>query len=141
MYSTPATVLGPLLLLQYSPISELGPLGPWLLQITLRIRRSCRMPDWLTLYRASDPGSSSLDHVCVFPCRRMCHAMSMMGPRACTNHARTFDPHVPMKLRELAPIPNVTSSPGVWPRPTLPRSGATDVATRLSFHPHFAQNG
>jgi hypothetical protein len=26
-------------------------------------------------------------------------------------------------------------------RPTLPRSGPTCVATRLSFHPRFAQNG
>jgi hypothetical protein len=28
-----------------------------------------------------------------------------------------------------------------WPRPTLPRSGPTCVATRLSFRPRFAQNG
>jgi hypothetical protein len=27
------------------------------------------------------------------------------------------------------------------PRPTLPRSGPTCVATRLSFRPRFAQNG
>jgi hypothetical protein len=58
------------------PILELGPLGPWAVTITaLRIRRPRRMPDWLTLFRAPDPGSSSLCHVCVFPCRRMCHAM------------------------------------------------------------------
>jgi hypothetical protein len=31
----------------------------------------------------------------------------------------------------------VTSSP----RPTLPRSDPTCVATRLSFRPRFAQNG
>jgi hypothetical protein len=107
----------------------------------LRIRRSRQMLDWLTLYRASDPGSTFLGHVCVFPCRRMCHGVSTMGPRACTHHAHAFDPHMLVKPRELAPIPNVTSSPNVWPRPTLPRSGATDVATRLSFRPHFAQNG
>jgi hypothetical protein len=29
----------------------------------------------------------------------------------------------------------------IRPRPTLPRSGLTYVATRLSFHPRFAQNG
>ena len=26
-----------------------------------------------------------------------------------------------------------------WPRPTLPRSGPTRVATRLNFHPRFVQ--
>jgi hypothetical protein len=29
----------------------------------------------------------------------------------------------------------------IRPRPTLPRSGPTCVATRLSFRPRFAQNG
>jgi hypothetical protein len=32
-----------------------------------------------------NPGSSSLGHVCVFPCRRMCHAMSC--PRRAHAHA------------------------------------------------------
>ena len=60
------------------------------------------------------PGSASLQHVCVAPCRRMCMPcrdhdgsthMHTTYPRSC--------PHVPVKPRESALIPNVTSSPDI----------------------------
>jgi hypothetical protein len=51
-----------------------------------------------------------------------CRTVSTTGPRACIHHARTTDPHVPVKPRESAPIPNVISSPGIHdPAPLLPR--------------------
>jgi hypothetical protein len=98
------------------PFHELGPLGPFFCCYNhpLRIRRSRRIPDRLILsgHLIQDP--PLLPRLCVpIPARVPCHAVSTMGPCTCTHHARASDLHVPVKPRESALIPNVTSSPGI----------------------------
>jgi hypothetical protein len=96
---------------------KFGPLGPfWAVTITPpkdSTSPSNARPAYP--FRTLNSGSSSLGHVCVFPCRRMCHAMPC--PRRAHTHAHIMPEqlihHVPVKPRELALIPNVTSSPGI----------------------------
>jgi hypothetical protein len=91
-------------------IPELGPLGPWdCYNHPLRIRCPHQISDWLTHsgHLIQDPlllATLVCSHAdaCAMPC-----------PCACTHHAHASDPHVPVKPRESALIPNVTSSPGM----------------------------
>jgi hypothetical protein len=80
----------------------------------LWIRRPRRMPNRLTLsgHLIQDPPLLAM-FVCSHATHVSCHAVSMTGPRACTLHARTTDPHVLVKPRESVLIPNVTFSPGI----------------------------
>jgi hypothetical protein len=147
MYSKPAaTVYVPLS--GYSsigPFRELGPLSPFfeLLQSPLlRIQRPRRMPDRLTLsgHLIQDPpllATFVCSHAgaCAMPWR--VHD----GPtRMHTSCPSNWSPHV----RETARVGSDTKcniqSRHTRLRPTLPRSGPTSVATRLSFRPRFAQN-
>jgi hypothetical protein len=60
---------------------------------------------------------------------------SLSSARMCTPHV-----HASVHMQNEYAFCNIQSR-HTRPRPTLPRSGPTCVATRLSFRPRFAQNG